>query len=501
MSALALGRDGALVFAIDRRSPAALDTKLQNQPFTTQTMTPPQTQACAAPLASPLPPPLPQRSVRRNSRFLDGLLDPDMATPPAAATEADAGAAKETKDADASAVLPPPTPHDVYLSSEEDASSMGDLSDYEEDEAGEYDYEDLDVGSGFNTTVAEAVQSQASLALPARSASTASSAASSRAGAAVPPSRRHSHDTARVVSVVFAGKPALVDLAVERAARRRSLNDRVMSPLSAASTSTSVSSSGLSIAKTRPSTASGPLSLLSSLSTAATSAGSSITSSQRLSKAHLQHKRNSSGSSMASFGMLASFRARTMAAVAPAPLTLGAAANSTTTPPPALASPVSATSSVYSQASPTPSPSTRTPSSGSSSFSHGASLLRGVTRSLTLSRRRPQPAPGACAPPISPVSPVSPVSPDARKSLALSVVASVTAMNAPPPAPPTPDEVDSSTLIPAVQRAATSPMLARPASGVLSKKAPAAAPSTTAAPASGGFLGHLTGRRRSLKLL
>lgn len=121
-------------------------------------------------------PKLPPKSALRASRLLDNL----------ALKLGDAVEAAELGQAT--------TPHDVYLSSEEDASS-------DADDFSDYDYD-------------SSVEDPAS------------------------PSRRSSHeDTARVVSVVFAGKPSLVDLP---ASRKRPISS------SSLGTSRTRSSSGLS---------------------------------------------------------------------------------------------------------------------------------------------------------------------------------------------------------------------------------------------------------------
>ncbi|KAK4137641.1 hypothetical protein BT67DRAFT_116336 [Trichocladium antarcticum] len=126
-------------------------------------------------------PELPQRSALRASRLLDNH------------------GFKLGGAGDAAGLAQATTPHDVYLSSEEDASS-------DADDFSDYDYE----SSVENLTS---------------------------------PIRRNSHeDTARVVSVVFAGKPSLVDLP---ASRRR--------PASSSSMATTATRSSIySTASTKP---------------------------------------------------------------------------------------------------------------------------------------------------------------------------------------------------------------------------------------------------------
>lgn len=123
------------------------------------------------------PPALPQKSSLRASQLLDNL-------------NLKLGGAIQTKE------LSQATPHDVYLSSEEDASSdADDFSDYE------YDYD--------------------------------SSSEDSQS-----PIGRSSHEvTARVVSVVFAGKPSIIDLP----AIRRSISPISMEARRRASTVSSIS--------------------------------------------------------------------------------------------------------------------------------------------------------------------------------------------------------------------------------------------------------------------
>ncbi|QGI61801.1 hypothetical protein CEK26_005768 [Fusarium fujikuroi] len=133
-------------------SPSAdADSSPENTPTT---MIPSQRQLSAAPA-------LPAKSSLRASRCLDGLLTHKL-TPEGQA--------------------PFSTPHDVYLSSEEDASSSAD------------DFSDFEFDSGSD-------ESQST--------------------------RRGSHeDTAKVVSVVFSGKPSVIDLP------RRSVSPSIISEAS-----------------------------------------------------------------------------------------------------------------------------------------------------------------------------------------------------------------------------------------------------------------------------
>ncbi|CAK7211453.1 hypothetical protein SBRCBS47491_001131 [Sporothrix bragantina] len=488
--------------------------KMDNNNNTSQTQT--QAAPAAAPLTSAsspslslLPPPLPQRDARRNSYVLDALLTSKT------------NKAADTTITNVASVAGPPTPHDVYLSSEEDASSMGDLSDLDlsdfdfDDELENPDDNDIfgncTVELARTASIIVRTNSTSSASLPHDKVTTTSTSTSSQTH-----TRRHSHDTARVVSVVFAGKPSLVDLGVERAARRRSINSRT-------STSSS-SSSSLELAETRPSTSSGSV-----LSTAPSSTVSPVK----------QHKRNSSSSSM-----LASFKARKLALTAaavnatantatlgrslapvltsldtsmpspPSPTSESAAAPSastyTTTASPVVAAPTrSFTTSVL---MPPPSSTSAASSPRTPTFGYGTSnLLRGMTRSLTLSGRRGLGRRDSAVVDKTDISPVSPAMPPTlpradtvsslmaseqinnnagnRKSLAMSVVSAMTSMTAPPPGPPSEEEAQFE-----YDAASVSTMPRRlampPASVVVSKKNTGSS-----------FLGNLTGRRRSMKLL
>lgn len=500
---------------------ARMDSHAQKQPVGSplsshndtplKTKTAPLTSASSPSLSlSLIPPPLPQRDARRNSCFLDALLDPKTAlTTDATATPA----------ANTTTMTGPPTPLDVYLSSEEDASSIGELSDFEFDDD-EYDNYDGEYDEATATSAAVVVRTisnnSAPAAMTATTATTTTSSSSLQDSTASPaPTRRHSHDVARVVSVVYAGKPSLVDLGLERAARRRSLHNGRRA---------SSSSSSVVLSERRPSTSSGG----SMLSTAPSS---TVSPSK-------QHKRKSSSGSISSLGgsgMLTSFRARKLAMTAS---TVTAAANTVTRgrslapvltsldttmpPPPSPTGPASATytstpvsapimaaparsftTSALMAAQPTSATSSpRTPTFGT------GNLLRGMTRSLTLSGRRglgrresmaekvPAPTSATATPPVLlpamlPAEAVSALfasssnynanSAGNRKSLAMSVVSSMTAMNAPPPGPPNEDGFDEN-----VPRRLAMP----PAEIVVSKKSTGSS-----------FLGSLTGRRRSMKLL
>lgn len=360
--------------------------------------------------------------------------------------------------------------HEIYLSSEEDASSLGDVSDYEDAE--EYDYDSDTV----EYIAPVAVHIPAFMPAPV----------TDDAG------RRHSHeDKARLVSVVYAGKPSLVDLAVERAARRRSLSARSNRSDSSAS---------------RPSTSAGSV---------AGSAPSTALSSANASPQRLQHKRNSSGS------MLASLRYRkAMETIADSPVAKKEdmpkpmrSYTTTSRAPPlntAIIAAAAAANAANGNAAPSPlSSSPRTPT-----FASG-NLLRGVTRSLTLNRRgsrllnkerdaafAPQVPSSATAPALPgqlPGVPSSDVSSLRRKSLALSVVSlglgGDKSDKSAPPVPQTPDEhMFSTSIAPALRRASTTGafLSSAPAHRVLSKKNTAASPSTSTS---------FFGRRRSVKLL
>lgn len=119
--------------------------------------------------ASPPVPPLPSKNARR-SGMLDGMVIKLDAHREAA------------------------TPHDVYLSSEEDASSSADdFSDYDWESSSEVDLSEAGV------EVCEAKLA-------------ASPTSSSVSSPAVPHPRRSHEITARAVAVVFSGKPAIIEL-------------------------------------------------------------------------------------------------------------------------------------------------------------------------------------------------------------------------------------------------------------------------------------------------
>ncbi|KAL8333276.1 hypothetical protein RB593_003140 [Gaeumannomyces tritici] len=118
---------------------------------------------------SPPAPPLPNKNTRR-SRMLDGMI-----------IKLDAH--REVA-----------TPHDVYLSSEEDASSSADdFSDYDWESSSEVDLSEAGV---------ELCEGKLA----------ASPASSSGSSPSVPPPRRSHEITARAVAVVFSGKPAMIEL-------------------------------------------------------------------------------------------------------------------------------------------------------------------------------------------------------------------------------------------------------------------------------------------------
>ncbi|KAL8418544.1 hypothetical protein RB594_001948 [Gaeumannomyces avenae] len=122
----------------------------------------------SAPASSPAPP-LPNKNARR-SRMLDGMM-----------IKLDAH--REVA-----------TPHDVYLSSEEDASSSADdFSDYDWESSSEVDLSEAGV---------ELCEGKLA----------ASPTSSSGSSPSVPPPRRSHEITARAVAVVFSGKPAMIEL-------------------------------------------------------------------------------------------------------------------------------------------------------------------------------------------------------------------------------------------------------------------------------------------------
>ncbi|KJR81130.1 uncharacterized protein SPSK_05208 [Sporothrix schenckii 1099-18] len=476
-----------------------------------KTKTAPLTSA-SSPSLSLMPPPLPQRDARRKSCFLDAMLDPKTAL------SADMTVTPTTsKAALTSAMTSPPTPLDVYLSSEEDASSLGDLSDFDFD-SDEFD----DYGGEFEeataTSAAVIARTATNNSAPAAVTTNTTSATASlqnnstAAATTATHTRRHSHDIARVVSVVYAGKPSLVDLGVEREARRQSLHN---------ARSPSSSASSVVLSETRPSTSSGG----SMLSTAPSST---------VSPAKHQQKRNSSSSAsigsisiggLGGNGMLASFSARKLALTAAAvtattnsnsasvgrsraPVLPSLKTTATVAAVPSPAAPESAVDAIAAVSAPimaaparsyttsvlvaggestVAASSPRTPTFGT------AGLLRGMTRSLRVSTRRglgrresmvEKVRTPTSATAVSPT--LLPDTPGNRKSLALSVVSSMTLMNAPPPGPPNEDAFDGNDSM-----AATTPRrLATPTDLVVSRKS-----------SGGSFLGNLAGRRRSLRLL
>ncbi|KAL8392582.1 hypothetical protein RB595_002681 [Gaeumannomyces hyphopodioides] len=134
--------------------------------------------------ASPPAPPLPNKNARR-SRMLDGMMIKLDGHHEAA------------------------TPHDVYLSSEEDASSSAD------------DYSDYDWESSSEVDLSEAGVElcEGKLAV--------SPTSSSGSSPAVPQPRRSHEITARAVAVVFSGKPAMIELSncSKRCASRSETNN------------------------------------------------------------------------------------------------------------------------------------------------------------------------------------------------------------------------------------------------------------------------------------
>ncbi|KAJ9148267.1 hypothetical protein NKR23_g5039 [Pleurostoma richardsiae] len=146
--------------------------------------------------AAAVPPALPEKSSLRASRLLDDLVGLKLGT--GIDTAADR--------------LAQATPHDTYLSSEEDASSSAD------------DFSDFDYDSGSE-------------------------------GSLSPTGSRRSHeDTARVVSVVFYGKPSIIDLPLGR--RSASIDSMEQARQSRQSSRSGTVSSAMSLMSGRPSTAS-----------------------------------------------------------------------------------------------------------------------------------------------------------------------------------------------------------------------------------------------------
>ncbi|CAK7270572.1 hypothetical protein SEPCBS119000_004157 [Sporothrix epigloea] len=462
--------------------------------------------SASPPTLSLIPSPEPQRNARRSSFLLGALFNSTTAKSTVTTIPAVAGEAGS------------PTPHDLYLSSEEDASSMGDLSDLSDYEADLdddlYSMDNSNVHGAFTVELART----ASIVMRTGSTSSLISTTTVSTSAASPTtslpherdtssrlthSRRPSHDTARVVSVIFAGKPSLVDLGLGRDICRQPLNCCKFT-----------SSAGVS--ETRPD--------------APTTA---VSSSRR-------HKR-----SMSSSSAMASYLART-AAVTASPETkiqstvpaLAVPDVSLSLPPPpntpsphsepaALAG-LAPPSYTYTAPAPTsllfatddiPAPPIRScttsllipPSSSASAASSPrtstfgsstGSLLRGVTRSLTLSGRRglgrrassaleksgSSAAPSASCTASVPAEDALALETQNRMSLAMPNVPVMTLMT-PPPSRPLKNEGRSehdtaqASALPG-QRAMA------PAAVVVSKKSSGSL-----------FLGNLTGRRWSTKLL
>ncbi|TLD09031.1 uncharacterized protein PgNI_07707 [Pyricularia grisea] len=140
-------------------------------------------------LSSPPPPPLPLKNALRSGSSSRST-SRSSSTRTLDSTGLSIGGAKEVtvQGAAGATKQATPTPHDVYLSSEEDASSSADdFSDYEWESGSEFEYAD-------DAQIAEA--------------SSSSGMSSPSAGP-----RRRSHEiTARVVSVIYVGKPAIVNL-------------------------------------------------------------------------------------------------------------------------------------------------------------------------------------------------------------------------------------------------------------------------------------------------
>ncbi|CAK7269285.1 hypothetical protein SEPCBS57363_003525 [Sporothrix epigloea] len=465
-----------------------------------------------SPSLSLLPPPLPQRDTRRNSYILEALLTH---------TTTKAAATTFTTMTD---VASSPTPHDIYLSSEEDASSMGDLSDlsdFEDDlDDGLFVMDDKDINVTFTVELART----ASIVMRTNSTASLASATTylTTAAASTPPapiektasssihthSRHSSHDTARAVAVVFAGKPSLIELGVGRDTCRRSHGccERTLP---------------VELPETRP-----------------------VAHSTDVSPASQLRRDSLSSSTVASFctrqPAMTAFTAANLETLAQSSGPVLTVLDSCPSPPPPTAThsfisePIAPSSYTYTASSPTTllpatdyaaaaprrsfttslliSPlssssansSSRAPTLGSGT----GSLLRGVTRSLTLSSRRGMGHRASSVMDKSGISAAPPASLTAslpsendltletssassfgnRMSMAISVVSAMTLMTPPPSRPHKDASRSENDAIQATAMPCQRPMT--PAASVVSKKS-----------AGGTFLGSLTSRRRSMKLL
>lgn len=428
--------------------PEATTTAAVTRKSSTRIMSmPPPSTTTTAGTHLPSPPPLPKRNSLRRSRLLEafGLHAAASASSaprnaPVASAAVLSAAVTVTSKTDASP-QPTPTPHDIYLSSEEDASSAEDLSD-------EYDDEDVDMDF-------EKISPRTSLAHLDRPVSPHSTPEP----APVQRHSRRSHDKeARVVSVIYSGKPCLIDLAVKREARHRSCIEPVTRlALSSSASSDSAASSyrlGVSMSgETR-----------------------SSVSSESLASSH------SNGS------VLASFRQRknstttvTTTAVPPNP---GPVQSPPLDHPRFIQRSFTAPISDFPNATPAP-----TAPPAHHSRPHGAALFRGVTRTLTLSRRRSRPAlrDESASHPVLP-SPSVCVTPPLR-----------TPTPAPVPVPVTYNDIVRSARRKSLAAAAAPPIPPIPASSLhVPDEQPRMPPRKGS---TGGFLGNLAARRRSLKIV
>ncbi|EFX02965.1 hypothetical protein CMQ_2894 [Grosmannia clavigera kw1407] len=372
-------------------------------------------------------PPLPERNALRRSRFLDALVM-QAAVPSETAEAASVAMAPNTSRPSL------PTPHDVYLSSEEDASSAGDVS--EDEDVDEYsgtmeddgstcygfrDQGDDDIARPDRLSSPDSVPRHGPVpepsALPPSTEATdpvnaATTSTTTIATAVVQPRRLQNRDTARVVSVIFSGRPSLVDLALLREARRRSCIDTTTQSVlsSSASSNSATSSSCINSTSasevTRPSTASDSLTSDHNASNCALSSyrdrrcamenvrptdinlGATLEATKRASQAflltdpfannHHSHSHKNSANGAQSAPQKRSF---------------------SSSPP-------------TNTDSPSASHSTPPSHSSSSTPSTPSAILRGVTRSLTLSRRRSRPM---LLPEDMPVSPMPPMTPGMAK--------------------------------------------------------------------------------------
>ncbi|TLD21447.1 hypothetical protein PspLS_09153 [Pyricularia sp. CBS 133598] len=166
-------------------------------------------------LSSPPPPPLPRKNaLRSGSRSRSTSRSSSTRTVDSTGLSLDGAKEIMVKGTAGATKQAAPTPHDVYLSSEEDASSSADdFSDFEWESGSEFEYAD-------DAQIAEA---------------SSSSGMSSPSGGP----RRRSHEiTARVVSVIYVGKPAIVNLSTPT---KRASPSPTRSTMNASPTPTSTS--------------------------------------------------------------------------------------------------------------------------------------------------------------------------------------------------------------------------------------------------------------------